>query len=378
MNREQPAPSRGGQPPDGAADPALLQAFLERFNAGRKPAAGFFVAPQPTPLGIAKPEFGQLWATKSEVEVLDGRRWTTQRIEMACDAMILEGPIETPFDDTIFRAAACTPALAWPVSWQTDRDVRVTVPGLGDYVVHLWLEYPVSQDQLAACLGNVTDADAENLEIGRVAVAEGLPLTSQERAGLPLHDKRDGDLLLELENLQERADSLDATATTRRLWVEGFNRVKTVFFGIPVAPAKQFIERAVPVPAFSGGAAQQRQVRGLVWAGLLDDLTSAITSKADLAGARPFRAMELVPVQSAPAGQGACLGQWEITENLPELKGGEAFYVYDAGAGKVIGAGVVEIRSGAPLPVANLRSGQVEDFPQGNSIDLTLLIPIRP
>lgn len=209
------------------AEPAAFDAaFLARLRqampaAGSRAASGSPAdAAGAPPVDGPRPAAAQIWTTGSRVEHWSGERFGWRWTFRPPTVVLVDDGREMPWDDTVFRAVPLTPEPLWPSHMVAEDEVTLAVPGAGTFVAHLWLNYPVSACQLAACLGTLPEREREVLDVGLAAVAEGLPLMPADRAGAPLDPRFDSDTLLERERLHACAAWLPATADSRREWWE--------------------------------------------------------------------------------------------------------------------------------------------------------------
>jgi hypothetical protein len=137
--------------------------------------------------------------------------------------LLLEGPLRTG-NDTLWRGVLVTLAEDRPAQWLREDEVLVETVNALRWHVHLWLEFPISQEQLVVELARLDESNLENVQVGRAAFADGLPLPLNTQRGSPVplfipawertNRKR------EREQLLERAQWLAATADAHRLALE--------------------------------------------------------------------------------------------------------------------------------------------------------------
>jgi hypothetical protein len=155
------------------------------------------VPPHTIPLGSPEePAVDQIWTTKGDVEIFNGRRPEPRRVWLPMNVLLAEGPIQDR-GETLWRAMPCTPLEVWGEENVGDSEAVVNVPVEGEYVVHFRLEYPVSARQLHACIGTVEDS----------GIVPGNAPTTPE-------------LELERERVLECAAWLSATADAQRTRAE--------------------------------------------------------------------------------------------------------------------------------------------------------------
>lgn len=195
---------------------------------------------------FAPAEFGQIWTTRSEVEIWDGerlgRRWTFSPPSV----LVVRQAREMPWDDSVLRVVPVTPSALWPEEWIADDEMSPRLPGVDSFVAHLWLNYPMSRCQLAGYLGVLPEEGIEALRLGLAALDEGLPIPPDEQGGLPLDPIWDADVILERERLHTRAAWLSATADARRLWYEDRAQISTVPERVPIPVGFRKVEYEEP------------------------------------------------------------------------------------------------------------------------------------
>lgn len=101
--------------------------------------------------------FGSAWTTRSEVKMRVGndivKRWTF----MPMDVILLDNGVEIG-SDKIYRAVAISKFELWKDNVAED-EVIIKIPKMGLYVAHLWLNYPVSEEQLFHNLGELSSVE---------------------------------------------------------------------------------------------------------------------------------------------------------------------------------------------------------------------------
>ena len=155
------------------------------------------VLPALRPEGPAQnPKPGELWTTRRAVEAfVDGvphcRRWTFSPVSV----LLLNGP-HAAANDRVWRAIAVS--SLWPEDERNASDIPVEAAG-ATFIAHRWLEYPVSESQLHACIG----------------IVSGETLASLEKAEPVMPEES-----VEIARLLARCAFLPATADARRLLLD--------------------------------------------------------------------------------------------------------------------------------------------------------------
>ncbi len=164
--------------------------------------------------------FGELWNTRTDVEIFDSEGFQKRRTAQPPLVLLASAPQSMPWADEIVRAVVASPVELWPEEMLADDEMVLTVEGMGRFVAHFWLNYPLSVSQLSVCRGALTPEDLENFEAGLQAFEEGLPISPDLGGGLPLDARQDSDVLRERERLHAFAAYLAYTADAFRAWWE--------------------------------------------------------------------------------------------------------------------------------------------------------------
>ena len=158
------------------------------------------------------PKMGELFATSRQVEQWNGKQLVTGFTFKPLDVFLLDDGHPLPFGDTIFRAVACSPADHWPAEFRADDESVADFGRLGQFVIHWWLNYPVSRSQLTRKIGAVH---------GRQASCVIEPGDFQPAGPDP--DIENDELWLERDRLHACAAYLGANAHARRMAAEDEN-----------------------------------------------------------------------------------------------------------------------------------------------------------
>jgi len=189
--------------------------WIETVRAGTRPQPN---PPSSTPGSVSEPEIGQIWTTKSRIEISRDHKIRYRHTFLPPRVVIVEGPFS--FDsgdisDTFFRCIPLTPDLLWE-NRLADDEALVSLPAGEQAAAHLWLERPVSEDQLERCFGKLDTDQAGRLRQARTAFARNEPIPPELGGGRKLSLPDDADTLLERERLHEIASFLCATTDARR------------------------------------------------------------------------------------------------------------------------------------------------------------------
>ncbi len=194
-------------PPLSEKTRALMdQAWAERDRTPRKAA--------PTP--PAAPARGVLCRSTETLEYFDPDRPLMQerRTWQPPDIILTAGPWAEE-GGPLWRAVVATPAALWPDGLREPDDLPVTTTSGDEWIAHLWLEYPVSEAQIAAALAALDGDSLVALEQAGTALPDGLPLEDPEAEAT-----RDPIIQQERDRLMARASFLSATADARRARAE--------------------------------------------------------------------------------------------------------------------------------------------------------------
>ena len=180
------------------------------------------VLPALRPEGPAQhPKPGELWTTRRAVEafvddVPHCRRWTFSPVSV----LLLNGP-HAGDDDRLWRAVAVS--SLWPEDERNASDIPVEAAG-ATFIAHRWLEYPVSESQLHACIGTVSGETLASLE-------KAEPVIPEES--------------VEIARLLAKCAFLPATADARRLQREWWTE-QAELLGLAYEPVSSGDRQSVP------------------------------------------------------------------------------------------------------------------------------------
>lgn len=174
--------------------------------------------PQPVKLpgtGEVAPCFGQVWHTSPNVKIFRDGKIIDRKTFLPPVVIIVEDGVNVGYD-TIFRAIPVSPVELWPNSWLGDDELLVKIPGLGEYAAHIWLEYPLSIEQLQGYRSILDKTEQVKLHKSLVLFREQGFVARELGGGRILEPATDDRIILERDRLQERASYLCATADANR------------------------------------------------------------------------------------------------------------------------------------------------------------------
>lgn len=170
---------------------------------------------QPNHNDINNLEIADIFLTRKRVKVWDGEiladRWNFDPTPV----VIMGINEEMPWGDQTVRGAVCSPVLDIEDVDLSDDEIMVRADDSSVWVVHLWLKFPVSTEQLHRRVGRLDESSAEDFLTAIGLIEQGLPLTEEEGAGEPL-DMENELFTLERERFYERATWLCATVQSLR------------------------------------------------------------------------------------------------------------------------------------------------------------------
>jgi len=104
---------------------------------------------------------GEVWMTKTTVEHWNGRSIEMRRLNRAPAVLLVSGPRDFGFD-RVFRGVAVT----FDAGYAALDDLIFEANGV-QVVAHMWLEYPVSCNQLSHCMAKLTGKDTKVVRASR-------------------------------------------------------------------------------------------------------------------------------------------------------------------------------------------------------------------
>lgn len=157
-----------------------------------------------------KPEIMEIWRTKDELPILSQDKSYHLKIKNPPHVLLLDDPAESEYKDgeRIFRGL--------PVSIKNDYspdligmdEIEIKLESGEIVLAHLFLNYPVSTDQLDSKFGQVSSSEYEKLGTGMIAEQNGINLMPADGAGLGVDEEWEQIFTLERERLIERCSFL--------------------------------------------------------------------------------------------------------------------------------------------------------------------------
>lgn len=191
------------------------------------------------------PVVGELRATRGRVEQFRQGVDTWTQTFSPVPVLLLSGPHDRGLD-RVWRAVAATEALEWPAEWRSEEDIPVQDSAGDQWIAHLWLEYPVSDSQLAGSLGAVDEPTCSRLyQLGAARPEGDAPDLSEEVL--------ESEALLMRDRLLARCAFLPMTADARLAQWE---------FYLSSNAAVGFVGAVVPSPGTGGLPLSVIQGRG--------------------------------------------------------------------------------------------------------------------
>lgn len=157
-----------------------------------------------------KPERMEIWRTKDELPILSQDKSYHLKIKNPPHVLLLDDPAESESKDgeRIFRGL--------PVSIKNDYspnligmdEIEIKLESGEIVLAHLFLNYPVSRDQLDSKFGQVSSSEYKKLGTGMIAEQNGINLMPADGAGLGVDEELEQIFTLERERLIERCSFL--------------------------------------------------------------------------------------------------------------------------------------------------------------------------
>jgi hypothetical protein len=155
-----------------------------------------------------------LYSTKGKIPVLsDGNKRHIFDFDPSMVLIVNDGKeSEAKEEETIFRGVPASFAEDYPVNQMDSDEILVSLQDGQEIVLHLYLNYPLSNEQLEEALGVVREADEEKVRVGISAVLQGIPLMPADGAGIGPSEEMAEIVALERERIAERTQTLAAFA----------------------------------------------------------------------------------------------------------------------------------------------------------------------
>lgn len=244
---------------------------------------------------------GDVFRTRKQVKIWNRRSFQSSWNFQPTPVVILSQEMTAPWNDRIVRGAACSPVWDEYGADVADDEILVRAEDGSYWIVHLWLEFPVSIGQLHSQMARLDSRACENLDVAVAAFAEGLPLTLEEGAGEPLNPEQDAWLIEERERLYERATWLSATADA--CFEEWEARMSVAEEDVPFAQLLAFVFGSVAQPLAAASESHVRKIKAMI----AGDQTTVELPLITLEGSSPRPRLEL------PAGFSASIEGLQAT-----------------------------------------------------------------
>lgn len=164
------------------------------------------VAPPPAHRLPTEVRCRQIRSVRLEYQYWDGETFSRKFNFKPVDLLITSDRIERPAGD-FFRAVPCSPSEIWRTEdMLCPEDLVFKTVGGSQWVLHTWLGYQVSVDDLDDCLGTLSEEEAARIHYEIEALNHAAPNEITEPEWLSL----------ERERLAERADTLPNTVDAQR------------------------------------------------------------------------------------------------------------------------------------------------------------------
>ena len=155
-----------------------------------------------------------LYSTKGKIPVLsDGNKRHIFDFDPSMVLIVNDGKeSEAKEEETIFRGVPANFAEDYPVNQMDSDQILVSLQNGQEIVLHLYLNFPLSNEQLEEALGVLRKADEEKVRVGISAVLQGIPLMPADGAGIGPSEEMAEIVALERERIAERTQTLAAFA----------------------------------------------------------------------------------------------------------------------------------------------------------------------
>jgi len=156
-----------------------------------------------------KPAPGDVWALRTDYKWFDGRRLREGYNYDLPFVLLLSDPEEDANGEFFCRAMICSDLDSWGDRQGSDEVLFKGESG-DQWILHLWLEFPVSLNDLNKCVDGVHPQHADRIAVAVEAYGMGIPLQSKDGVGIG-PDKNEADIWLERKRLYERSRTVPCT-----------------------------------------------------------------------------------------------------------------------------------------------------------------------
>jgi len=191
---------------------ASFERVLELMKSVSKPRGDSSVEESPPFEYEGAPRQFLLCKTKGKTPVLlDGKLRHSYNFDAPMVLLVNDGTESKAKDaETLFRAVSASFADDYPVNQMDVDQIKVSLKDGREVVLHLDLNFPVSNEQLDddEYMGFINEADQEKVRVGVAAGIQGIPLMPADGAGIGPSEEMAEVMTLERERMFERSQSL--------------------------------------------------------------------------------------------------------------------------------------------------------------------------
>jgi hypothetical protein len=151
-----------------------------------------------------------LYKTKDKTPVLvDGKPRHSYNFDPPVILLVSDGMDSgAKVGETLFRAIPASFADEYPVNQMDVDQIKISLKDGRKVVLHLDLNFPVSNEQLDEAVGELRDSHQEKVRVGVAAVLQGIPLMPADGAGIGPSDEMAEVMELERERMFEFSQTL--------------------------------------------------------------------------------------------------------------------------------------------------------------------------
>ncbi len=194
-----------------------------------------------------KPAPGDVWALRTDYKWFDGRRLREGYNYDLPFLLLLSDPEEDANGESFCRAMICSDLDSWGDRQGSDEVLFKGESG-DQWILHLWLEFPVSLNDLNKCVDGVHPQHADRIAVAVEAYGMGLPLQSQDGVGIG-PDKDEEEIWVERRRLYERARTIPSSLDAIRMEDEtASERVVSFCEFVQNATEDALHDAALPLP----------------------------------------------------------------------------------------------------------------------------------
>lgn len=311
------------------------ETLLKQWKEAPHGASQFLATPKTGRQAVPQPQIGMIMEIKDRARVFVNGRWSERYLWQTPQVLLTAAP-KVEYRQKIWRAVVVTEAELWPEAWREADDVPLRTQDGQGWVAHLWLEYPVHEEQLGTPLVPLEVESLETLAAYGATLPDGQP---PEDARLEARRSPQADL--ERRRMMHTCRFLKLTTEAERAWAA---HLQTVIQQSAV-PEPVEIEKAHLAHHLALAADTEKQVPVIFTPKPVKEALGLLRGLHEKDAGTGCGAEQTSAPTPLPSGM--CHAVWKLLNTPPSLRRNHVFYALHRVTCRVLGGGFVRDNQGA-------------------------------